>query len=771
MGGCHSPTMLVIAIAVFIGVVQSRAVNISNTWMLPEEGFPVFYRYFRDRISWYEADAVCQFHHANLVTADSSSQYDAIRAYLKELDITEKVWIGLSKTSEKTTFSWTNFQPLTGEGHWQEALPTEDSQSLCAVTDPTADFLWHPLPCGGPEVAAFICELPIPAWAQGPRGCLLTELPSLTVLYIPEQSALELTSDCGLDGTKRIACRGDADREDMLKQLTCAIPHEDIEDEKSVKTSTSDYFDTTTLDDNSLTGKTTKSWTSNTVDTDYGMPTRHRRETEDTLSPVSTTKSPLSEVTTTDVSWKLTQRDAAVLTTQQNTANVEKLTPTAAPVSDSDGTTDVTTATHSVVTLDSSVMEKVFLGGVVENQTEPEVKKEMNISITNIHSAPVQISTVKSSEVATTSPEISSSTTENNKESVSTSKNKLLKNMESTSIPSTIPANLDEYPSAINQGQLFSIIENGTMFDIIELNETEQEILDSKTIKNPSTTSSSINKSSTGSAITALKESSSTITSSNETPPTKKPTTKKPLVPTKRIIKEESVSKPTTSSPTETQKQDPESLNKEFVMLPEVKDTSLTLNRTFRKEVPPFIEKNGSNNSEVPKILGFTVSNKLDFDGKESEDKTASSNESAIPETNLDKVVQTNFFQTHLVVPENGSKDISKDNPPEPKNPIDPRIYMLNHHTLAPVHHENLHVTTEKQPSVSKAEFLPRSLLGQTFISSSPSRDSTLQPGTTEPYSDHPFPSDEPKKMNRHRSLHTTKPRKFYPYFFSRMLG
>lgn len=46
-------------------------VNISNTWMLPEEGFPVFYRYFRDRISWYEADAVCQFHHANLVTGES----------------------------------------------------------------------------------------------------------------------------------------------------------------------------------------------------------------------------------------------------------------------------------------------------------------------------------------------------------------------------------------------------------------------------------------------------------------------------------------------------------------------------------------------------------------------------------------------------------------------------------------------------------------------------------------------------------------------------
>nr|CAD7444802.1 unnamed protein product [Timema bartmani] len=50
----------------------AKIVNISNTWFLPQEGFPVFYRYFRDRITWYEADAVCQFHHANLVTAVQS---------------------------------------------------------------------------------------------------------------------------------------------------------------------------------------------------------------------------------------------------------------------------------------------------------------------------------------------------------------------------------------------------------------------------------------------------------------------------------------------------------------------------------------------------------------------------------------------------------------------------------------------------------------------------------------------------------------------------
>lgn len=45
-------------------------VNISNTWTLPQPGFNVFYRYFRDKISFYEADAVCNFHHGNLVTGN-----------------------------------------------------------------------------------------------------------------------------------------------------------------------------------------------------------------------------------------------------------------------------------------------------------------------------------------------------------------------------------------------------------------------------------------------------------------------------------------------------------------------------------------------------------------------------------------------------------------------------------------------------------------------------------------------------------------------------
>ncbi|EDS27149.1 conserved hypothetical protein [Culex quinquefasciatus] len=120
------------------------AVNISNTWTLPQDGFTVFYRYFRDKISWFEADAVCQFHHANLVTAgganddddddgkpkmnggnkfvlsdrtkrkvrvcdvvDNGVQFDAARAFLKELDVTNPVWIGLMRPENSARFTWT----------------------------------------------------------------------------------------------------------------------------------------------------------------------------------------------------------------------------------------------------------------------------------------------------------------------------------------------------------------------------------------------------------------------------------------------------------------------------------------------------------------------------------------------------------------------------------------------------------------------------------------------------------------------------------------
>lgn len=44
-------------------------------------------------------------------------------------------------------------------GHWQDSIPVGNNP-LCVVMDPSSDFLWKTMPCGGPDVATFICELP-----------------------------------------------------------------------------------------------------------------------------------------------------------------------------------------------------------------------------------------------------------------------------------------------------------------------------------------------------------------------------------------------------------------------------------------------------------------------------------------------------------------------------------------------------------------------------------------------------------------------------------
>ncbi|XP_060802552.1 uncharacterized protein LOC106143591 [Amyelois transitella] len=223
---------------------QGRAVNISNTWVLPEEGFPVFYRYFRDRISWYEADAVCQFHHANLVTVDTTAQYDAVRAYLKELDISSAVWVGLIRSNPDGDFTWTDYRGLSGDGYWSSA-PDARAAPLCAAADPAADYRWEARACGGPTVASFICELPVPQWALGNEGCMVRALPALTVLYLPESAAVQLTADCGLAGVKRVQCTGSVKRENLLKELSCN-EEEDVSSTSGVLSTTAIYSVVTT---------------------------------------------------------------------------------------------------------------------------------------------------------------------------------------------------------------------------------------------------------------------------------------------------------------------------------------------------------------------------------------------------------------------------------------------------------------------------------------------------------------------------------------------
>uniref|UniRef100_A0A1I8PE21 C-type lectin domain-containing protein n=1 Tax=Stomoxys calcitrans TaxID=35570 RepID=A0A1I8PE21_STOCA len=204
---------------------DARAVNVSNTWTMPQEGLNVFYRFFRDRISWFEADAVCQFHHANLVTVDNSFQFDATRDLLRELDVNDIVWIGLMRPQSSDRFMWSsNSRPLVADtGYWAESLPLMDAP-LCAVIDPIRDYRWHALRCGGPETASFLCEMPVPTWAD---ICILKDMPNLTMQYMADTASIELIRNCQEEGLLRTTCRGKQDRDRAMQDLIC--PRERLE--------------------------------------------------------------------------------------------------------------------------------------------------------------------------------------------------------------------------------------------------------------------------------------------------------------------------------------------------------------------------------------------------------------------------------------------------------------------------------------------------------------------------------------------------------------
>ncbi|KAH9639867.1 hypothetical protein HF086_015718 [Spodoptera exigua] len=156
---------------------------------------------------------------------DTTAQYDAVRAYLKELDISSAVWVGLIRSNPDGDFTWTDYRGLSGEGYWSSA-PDARAAPLCAAADPAADYRWEARACGGPTVASFICELPVPQWALGNEGCMVRALPALTILYLPESAAVQLTADCGLAGVKRVQCTGNVKREDLLRDLACAEEEE-----------------------------------------------------------------------------------------------------------------------------------------------------------------------------------------------------------------------------------------------------------------------------------------------------------------------------------------------------------------------------------------------------------------------------------------------------------------------------------------------------------------------------------------------------------------
>lgn len=191
--------------------------SIENNWYL-HNGSNTFYRFFRDKITWFEADAVCQFNHAHLVTISNSFEFDRAKEYLSELDVSDIVWIGLKRSQPAEHFMWTsNSYPVSLEsGYWAESLPA-CSNPLCVTLDPMRDFRWHALRCSGPETASFLCEMPVPDWLQ---RCIIKDLSNVAIQYTITTGEVFLSRVCG-DTKLTSSCEEHKDIDVIYNDLVC----------------------------------------------------------------------------------------------------------------------------------------------------------------------------------------------------------------------------------------------------------------------------------------------------------------------------------------------------------------------------------------------------------------------------------------------------------------------------------------------------------------------------------------------------------------------
>ncbi|KAL5287027.1 hypothetical protein ACFFRR_008151 [Megaselia abdita] len=188
-----------------------------NNWYL-HTGATTFYRFFRDKITWFEADAVCQFNHAHLATISNSYEFDRAQEYLKDLDVSDIVWIGLKRSEPDGSFVWSSpSYPVTLEsGYWAESLPA-CSNPLCVTLDPMKNFRWHAIRCSGPETASFLCEMPVPDWLQ---RCIIRDLPNLAIQYTITTGEVYLTRHCG-DTKLTTNCEERKDIDAIYNDLMC----------------------------------------------------------------------------------------------------------------------------------------------------------------------------------------------------------------------------------------------------------------------------------------------------------------------------------------------------------------------------------------------------------------------------------------------------------------------------------------------------------------------------------------------------------------------
>lgn len=200
--------------------------------------------------------------------------------------------------------------------------------------------------------------------------------------------------------------------------------------------------------------------------------------------------------------------------------------------------------------------------------------------------------------------------------------------------------------------------------------------------------------------------------------------------------------------------QNQSAVNREFLAFPVIPDSSLFLNRTFRKQPPKVEEKSELN--DINTINFQEVSNNV-------EDK--------LPDMEFENLpLNKNLLKTDILNEEFVTATQIMD--------IDPKIDILNNNIS--IQNNESEIIEFVSPSeisnqtfdsdIFKNQFLSKTFLDEKAILNLTTSSGKPNNATEEPIEKNPTDQHQPRP-NRQRQLTRPQRKTFYPYFFSRVLG
>lgn len=307
---------------------------------------------------------------------------------------------------------------------------------------------------------------------------------------------------------------------------------------------------------------------------------------------------------------------------------------------------------------------------------------------------------------------------------------------------------------------LFSL--QGTMFDIIELNDTTSE--NAKPTKELIETPQS-EKEFTPKYTQEPLWSSTTAAYPKEAPSGAETAT------SRSIKKEKLFKKPTEIKKSKVMAKDKEengsktleSLSKEVDLFPIGSDSMVKLNRTFRKEVPFASSDDDKDEFMIP---NFSTNTLVDDQHQHVEVKWNNKGKNFSQNSLFITTKRGNSFKENV-------EDFDDKDTTVELHKIDSKINLLNNFNVTQNNDSEVFIpgkpekirTIPDEEILMKEQFLPKSLLGEENVVSTTDEEDASSTESTEPE-----PEAQPRP-NRQRQLTRPQRRSFYPNFFSRVLG